>query len=72
MSPSDCELMYQDTSKITDTMMCASGSASNNLFGLLSGSYADACYGDSGGPFTVRQHGREVLEGVISWGRFDE
>ena len=30
---------------------------------------ADACYGDSGGPFTVHQGNVSVLEGVISWGK---
>ena len=69
MPPTDCEFLYRDTSKITDTMMCASGAVSNNFFGLVGGANADACYGDSGGPFTVKQQGREVLEGVISWGR---
>jgi secreted trypsin-like serine protease len=29
----------------------------------------DACFGDSGGPFTVRRDGAYILEGVISWGR---
>ena len=67
MSTAECGILYQDTSKITDTMMCASGAAGKNPFTL--GNLADACYGDSGGPFTVRQQGREVLEGVISWGR---
>ncbi len=67
LSTAECEALYQDTSKVTDTMMCASGAHVNN-FGQL-GDFADACYGDSGGPFTVRQQGREVLEGVISWGR---
>ncbi len=67
LSTSKCEILYQDTSKVTDTMMCASGAHATH-FGQL-GDFADACYGDSGGPFTVRQQGREVLEGVISWGR---
>ena len=69
MTSSECEFLYRDTSKITDTMMCAAGAAPNNLLGFFGSANADACYGDSGGPFTIRQNGREVLEGVISWGR---
>ena len=29
---------------------------------------ADACYGDSGGPFTLEEEERTVLIGVVSWG----
>ena len=29
---------------------------------------ADACYGDSGGPFTMEEGERTVLIGVVSWG----
>ena len=46
MSTAECGILYQDTSKITDTMMCASGAAGKNPFTL--GNLADACYGDSG------------------------
>jgi secreted trypsin-like serine protease len=47
-------------------MVCASGFVDSVP---EVGGIADACFGDSGGPFTIRQQGRDVLEGVISWGR---
>ncbi len=42
---------------ITDNMLCAATPG------------GDACFGDSGGPLTVREKGSAVLEGVISWGK---
>ena len=41
---------------VTDNMLCAKAPG------------ADACYGDSGGPFTLEEEERTVLIGVVSWG----
>ncbi|XP_069721146.1 coagulation factor IX-like isoform X2 [Phaenicophaeus curvirostris] len=43
---------------ITDNMFCAGYSTE----------VADACKGDSGGPFTVSYHNTRFLLGVVSWG----
>ena len=58
MSNSQCRSKYPNN-PITETMICAQDKDT------------DACYGDSGGPFTVRDQssGKSVLEGVISWGK---
>ena len=42
---------------ITDDMLCA-GSACKE----------GACYGDSGGPLSVKEDGQHYLVGVVSWG----
>ena len=42
---------------MTHTMLCAAAKG------------GDACFGDSGGPFTVQDQGSAVVEGVVSWGR---
>ena len=57
MSRKSCKEKYP-VNPITDSMMCAA--APNR----------DACFGDSGGPMTMRDgSGPAVLEGVISWGK---
>eukprot|EP00095_Tigriopus_kingsejongensis_P002797 snap_masked-scaffold157_size297442-processed-gene-1.8 protein:Tk02797 transcript:snap_masked-scaffold157_size297442-processed-gene-1.8-mRNA-1 annotation:"coagulation factor xi" len=57
ISMSDCRKKYK-SNPVTDNMMCAETPG------------GDACFGDSGGPFTVQDlSGRYVLEGVISWGK---
>ncbi|NWS65608.1 FA7 factor, partial [Crotophaga sulcirostris] len=43
---------------ITDNMFCAGYSTE----------VADACKGDSGGPFTVSYHNTRFLLGIVSWG----
>ncbi|TRY78712.1 hypothetical protein TCAL_06797 [Tigriopus californicus] len=53
----DCRLKYK-FNPVTDNMMCAETPG------------GDACFGDSGGPFTIPDlSGKYVLEGVISWGK---
>lgn len=57
ISHSDCRNSYP-VGSVTPSMFCAKAKGS------------DACFGDSGGPFTVvREGGPSVLEGVVSWGR---
>ena len=51
-----CRSSYP-VSSVTKSMFCARANGT------------DACYGDSGGPFTVNRGGTHVLEGVISWGK---
>ncbi len=53
---SECSDKYAPN-PITENMVCAATPG------------GDACFGDSGGPMTVRRGGAEVLEGVISWGK---
>jgi len=55
LSASSC-LSHYNPKDITANMLCAKKPG------------ADACYGDSGGPFTVQESGRTVLAGVVSWG----
>ncbi|NXY60942.1 FAXD protein, partial [Callaeas wilsoni] len=43
---------------LTDSMFCAGHSTAT----------ADACKGDSGGPFTVSHHNTWFLLGIVSWG----
>ena len=58
LADNECKYKYPTyPSIITPSMFCASADS------------ADACYGDSGGPFTVHQGNVSVLEGVISWGK---
>ncbi|NXE38734.1 FA9 factor, partial [Ptilorrhoa leucosticta] len=45
-------------SPLTDSMFCAGHSTAA----------ADACKGDSGGPFTVSHHNTWFLLGIVSWG----
>ena len=55
----ECRAKYR-LNPVTDNMMCAQSPG------------ADACFGDSGGPFTIpdlNTSGRITLEGVISWGK---
>lgn len=57
LSNQECVAKYVNN-PVTETMICAQDKDT------------DACYGDSGGPFTVRDFaGKSVLEGVISWGK---
>lgn len=57
ISMNDCRLKYK-SNPVTENMMCAETSG------------GDACFGDSGGPFTIPDFsGKYVLEGVISWGK---
>ncbi len=51
-----CRKKYH-SNPITDNMLCAATPG------------GDACFGDSGGPLTMREKGSSVLEGVISWGK---
>ncbi len=53
----ECRQKYSSANPVTENMMCAAAPG------------GDACFGDSGGPFTVTKAGRSVLEGVISWGK---
>ncbi|OQR86645.1 serine protease family S01A [Achlya hypogyna] len=57
-----CDAAIQKSSNatmphVTDSMLCAGGVAGE-----------DACAGDSGGPLTVQQNGKDVVIGVVSWG----
>ena len=56
ISNNECISSYP-ASSVTKSMFCARANDT------------DSCYGDSGGPFTVRRAGTHVLEGVISWGK---
>jgi len=44
------------SSMISEEMLCATASGQGS------------CRGDSGGPFTVKEHGKHSLVGVVSWG----
>ena len=59
MSHQHCRSLYP-ANPVTESMMCAA---------VKDG---DACFGDSGGPLTIRSRGGRgpaILEGVISWGK---
>ena len=44
--------------QLTDNMVCGIGNRQS------------ACYGDSGGPFTVEVGGQHILVGAVSWGPY--
>jgi len=61
ISNSDCVKSYDYTSNdITDTMICAQGTADGKI--------QDACQGDSGGPLVCQSSGVWTLYGATSWG----
>merc|ERR1711988_485708 len=59
VSDEDCNVSYEGTNPILDSMICA---------GLPEGG-KDSCQGDSGGPFVCRNNDdNAVLTGVVSFG----
>jgi len=58
VSDEDCNVSYEGTNPILDSMICA---------GLPEGG-KDSCQGDSGGPFICGEAGSEQSIGIVSWG----
>ena len=56
----ECKWSEETNYNIDDDMMCARGAGRD-------AKKKDACKGDSGGSFTVKEHGKHSLAGVVSW-----